>query len=359
MRIITRYMAGRFIKPFLFGLGLFALLIFLGDMFDRMNYLVKSKAPLGLIIEYLWLEVPYWTIRVIPMATLLGTLFAITGFIRSGEWIGFQAAGFEPKDLWAPILWCSLVVAVLSFVAQETILPRCYSRAKELWHESIHPEWEWDKYHDLAVIGKKGQFIQAELFRPKLGHMKRPIIEIIGPNGVEKQWDAQAAVWDGVKNRWILTDGVERTFKAGKVQEKKFKSRVSDIDVPPRKLIPRTKSPDEMSLLEIIRYGDRVRHLGGSLREFQVAAHAKLAYPFTNLIICALGIPVAMRLRRAPKALSFLAALVVSFGFLWCMEIGRALGNGGKLHPAVAAWAANIVFGILAVVLLSRDRSQV
>ena len=98
MKIFTLYMARKFFKPFLFGLGLFALLIFLGDMFDKMNYLFKTKASLWVVFQYLWLEVPYWTIRVIPMATLLATLVAITGFVQSGEWIAAQASGFKTRD---------------------------------------------------------------------------------------------------------------------------------------------------------------------------------------------------------------------------------------------------------------------
>ncbi len=58
MRLFTRYMAKRFIGPFLFGLGLFALLIFLGDMFDKMGYLVRSKATLGVILQYLLYAAP-------------------------------------------------------------------------------------------------------------------------------------------------------------------------------------------------------------------------------------------------------------------------------------------------------------
>ena len=75
MKIFTWYMARRFFLPFLSGLALFSLLIFLGDMFDKMNVLLKSKATLWVIVQYLWLEVPYWTIKVIPMATLMATLF--------------------------------------------------------------------------------------------------------------------------------------------------------------------------------------------------------------------------------------------------------------------------------------------
>lgn len=354
MNIFTRYMGKKFFKPFFFGLGIFALLIFLGDLFDRMNYLVKSKASLGLILQYLWLEVPYWGIRIIPMATLLATLVSISGFIQSGEWIAVQSCGFETKTFWKPVLWCSLVVTLFSFIAQETVLPFCFKRAGQLWREKIHPEWEWDKYYDIVLLGKSDQFLQAHLFLPKSGLMERPILERVGPRGLERQIDARSALWDETRGRWIFHKGVERQFGKAGVREKSFASLESDLDTPPRSLVPRNRNPDEMSLRELLRHMKTSSPLGAPPREFMIAAHAKVAYPFTNLVICALGIPVALRLRAAAKVLSFISALVLSFLYLWCMEMSKTLGAGGHLHPLIAAWSANIIFGALAALLIRR-----
>ena len=354
MRLFSRYMAKRFIGPFLFGLGLFALLIFLGDMFDKMGYLVKSKASLAVIMQYLWLEVPYWTVRVIPMATLLATMVALTGFIQSGEWIAVQASGFKTQDFFVPILWCALGVTALSFIAQETILPICYRRSQQLWQDQINPEWEWDRFTDIALIGEPGEFIQAKVFQPKEGRMERPLLERVADWGVQSQLDAQFALWNEATGRWDFYNGVERTFEPGAVHEVVFSKKESDLMVPPRNLIPRARNPDEMSLREMKAYAARMAHLGVSARELRVAEFTKVAFPFTNLIICALGIPVALRLRRAGKAVTFFVALGVSFLYLWVMEVSRALGNSGALAPSVAAWLANAVFAALALVLLRR-----
>lgn len=350
MKIFTWYMARRFFLPFLSGLALFSLLIFLGDMFDKMNVLLKSKATLWVIVQYLWLEVPYWTIRVIPMATLMATLFSLTGFIQSGEWLAAQASGFETKDFWKPILGCALIVTAASFIAQETVLPACYGRAQRLWRDSIHPEWEWDKYFDITLIGGPDEFIQAKTFIVKEGKLERPILEKVGPDGIEDQLDAKAALWDQALGRWVFLDGVER--RGGK--EEPFARRVSDMAVPPRNLIPRTRPPDEMSLREMKRYAERVKVLGLPARELSVATYVKVAYPFTNLIICALGIPVALRLRKLSKVINFCAAFSLSFAFLWFMEIGRMLGNAGAVPPPVAAWMANVLFAGLAFHLIRR-----
>lgn len=356
-RIFTRYMAKRFFKAFFFGLGLFSLLIFLGDMFDKTPQLLKSKASLGIILQYLWLEVPYWAIRVIPMATLLATLIALTGLIKSGEWIAVQASGFEPRDFWLPLLGCALCVTLLSFAAQETLLPACYRRARMLWQDKIHPEWEWDKYQYVALIGGPGEFIQANVFLPKDGKLERPILDKIGPHGIERQLDARNALWDQTAHRWVFYEGVDRRFdKEGVVSQEPFAKRLSDLAVPPRSLIPRTRNPDEMSLREIRRYAETVSRMGLSPRQMSVAAYDKIAYPFTNLIICALGIPLALRLRRSSKVFSFCAALALSFIYLWTIEIGRVLGNSGALPPILSSWGPNAIFAGLALFMMNRYR---
>lgn len=354
MPIFTRYMLGRFLKPFAFGLGMFAVLIFLGDTIDKMNYIFKSKAPFGVIVECLALSVPYWAVRVVPMATLLATLVAMSGFVQSGEWLATQAAGLETKRFWTPLLWASLAIALLAFVAQETVGPAAWARSRRLWRERVHAEWEWTKYENVALAGGDERFVQTWLFLPKEGRMERPTLERLTRDGVVSQLDAKLALWDAALGRWVFQDGVERLFGPRGVEEKRFDRRVSDLETPPLELIPRPLNPDEMTLREVRAYTRRVGRLGGSPLEYEVAAQAKLAYPFANVVICALGIPIALRLRRSSKVVSFCVALGVSFLYLWFMEVGRALGAGGRLPPAPAAWTANVLFGGLAAALIKR-----
>ncbi|MBI5629840.1 MAG: LptF/LptG family permease [Elusimicrobia bacterium] len=354
VRIFTLYMGKSFFRPFFYGLGIFSILIFLGHMFDNMNHLVASKASLGEILEYLWLEVPYWTIRVIPMATLLAALVSITGFVQSGEWVAVQASGFEIRDFWRPILWCSCLVTLFSFAAQETVLPACYHKARQIWRDRIHPEWEWDKYYDIALMGGPELFLQSHLFLPKAGSLERPLLEKIGAEGVESQLDARLALWNEGLGRWVFYDGVERLFTQRGALESRFAQKASGLSIPPRQLIPRTRNADEMSLREIRSYRKHMNLIGVEARELEVASHGKLAYPFVNIVICALGIPLALRLHKSPRIVSFCAAMALSFFYLWFIEIGKTLGQAGALAPSLAAWIANLFFGSLALWLLRR-----
>ena len=349
VRIFARYMALQFFRPFAYGLGLFAILIFLGDLFDKLPKLLKSPAPFYVVLQYLWLEVPYWAAKVIPLATLLATLVAVTGFVASGEWAAVQAAGFETKAFLRPLLWMALAVTAFTFAAQETVLPWCYARAQVLWHDRVHPEWEWNQYYDVLLTGGKDQFITAHIFYPKEGKMERPVLDYYADGGVARQLDARQAEWDPAARRWIFEDGIERRFdRDGPPHEKAFSRLPSDFDTPPLILVPRRKDPDEMSLVETRRYLRQVRFLGASPREAQTALHSKISYPFSNLILCLLGVPLSLRLRRSHRAAAAAVALAVGLVYVWFMEMSKTLGVAGRLSPPLAAWVPHAVFAAVA-----------
>ncbi|MBI4349201.1 MAG: LptF/LptG family permease [Elusimicrobia bacterium] len=352
VKIFSRYMALQFLKPFLYGLGLFALLIFLGDLFDKLPRLLKSPAPFGIILQYLWLEVPYWAVRVIPLATLLATLIAVTGFVASGEWAAVQAAGFETRAFLRPLLWMAAAVTLFSFVVQETVLPACYARSQSLWRDRIHPQWEWEKYPDVILTGGSGQFITSRNFFPKEGRMERPVMDYYADGRLVRQIDATEATWDAPAKRWVFRRGIEREFiGAGPPRERPFRALETDLDTPPLILVPRRKNPDEMSFRETLLYLRQVRFLGASPREAQTALYSKLSYPFANIILCALGLPIALRLRRSHRATTAGVALAVGLLYVWFMEMSKTLGVAGRLAPALAAWAPHFVFASAAIYL--------
>lgn len=356
MTIFGRYLSRQFFGPFFFGLGLFAVIVFLVDVFDKINRLAASEASGILIVEYLALTIPYWSVRIIPMATLLATLFTVNGFVRSGEYVAVQASGFEPTRFFRPILGFAAVISLFAFTAQETVLPAAFSRAQALWREAIHPEWKWDVFYDAVLTPGPTQFLSASVFHVREGHIQRAILDDYSNNILSRQIDAKNARWDGAIGRWVFEDGVIKNFdQAGALQSMESFDRLeSDLMASPRMIVPTKKKPDEMSILEAHTEAKRLRSLGRSAREVLTAMHQKIAYPLTNIILCLMGIPIALRLRHSPPPVAFAAALVVSFVYLWCIEFSWYLGKSGRVAPLLAAWFPNVSFGAGAAYLYKR-----
>ncbi len=356
MRIFTRYLSRRLFAAFGASLALFSLIIFTGDVFDKMNALASTKAGLWIILQFLWLDVPYWAVRVVPMATLLATLITVTQFTQSGEWLAVQAAGVPEREFWRPLLGCAALIALLCFVAQETVLPLCYARSQGLWQTKIspNPNWYGATYNDITLLAGPNETVEAAVFRPRAGEIDRPLLTRVGEETTEL--DAKRAKWDAQRGTWMFYDGVERTLNGAQIAgEKPFAKIDSDLRLPPKSLVPRSQDPEDMSLHEIIDYMRRAAYLGDNRLRLAAAAWGKTAYPFTNLILCALGIPLALRLRRAPKSVSFGAAMALGFLYFWFIQVGQDMGRGGLIPPFLAAWIPNLIFGGAAIYWLKRE----
>ncbi len=358
MRLLGRYVALEFLRPFGFGMGLFLVLIFLGHVFDRATILSRSQASLGTILLYLWLEVPFYAVKIMPVATMLATLFAIGSLRRTGEWVAAQAAGYAPLQLARPLFACALLVAGLTFAAQETLLPWCTARANELYRDEIKRQPEKaGVWTNVVLIGRPGDFLTAAAFDARAGLMERVVLDEYRELDLARQLDARSATWDAGRGRWVFLDGVSRLYEPGKLlpsSETPFTSLESDLDTPPGVLVPQDVDPDEMSLVQTWRHIRRLTAVGSSARAAWVAFHEKIAFPFSNLIVCACGLWFGLAAGRTSRSLHFAGALGVAFVYWWFLSLGEALGQAGRLGPVAAAWLGNAVFGTLGVVGLRR-----
>ncbi|MBI4057318.1 MAG: LptF/LptG family permease [Elusimicrobia bacterium] len=355
MRIITRYIAVQFFKPFLYGMGLFSLLIFLADFFDHLNMLLRSQAPFHIIFQYEWLRVPFWAVQVIPVATLLATLISLGRLIRMGEWMAMEISGFHPRQLFKPLLLCSLGIVAFSFAAQEIILPACTRKLDRLYQQYIYKGPVRTHWEDVVLGAGPGKFLTAHVFDSHLGRMERVVADFYVDDTLARELDAIRAVWDGGRGIWIFERGVLRVFgEDNSVIEKPFQELISDITISPQNLIPEEKDPEGMSMRELLQHIRKLKRLGFSQRKEWVVFYKKLAYPFSNVLLCILGIPFAIKLRGGSRALNFGCAVGVAFLYWWLTSVGQAIGESGGLPPFVSSWIPNILFGLVGIYFLLR-----
>jgi len=350
--LMTRYLLGRFLRAFAFVFCMISILAFITDAFDSLGVLLRvSSASFPVLLLFLWLKVPFWAIKAVPVATLLATLFVATDLIRSGEWIAAQASGFRPGEMARPFFLGAVLVTLATFAAQETVLPIARERSLELYHYRIKPQGgKAQTWRDILIAAGPDKFLMTREFDMQKGRMERVVMDEYRNGRLWRQWDAGAAAWDPHTAFWVFEKGVQREFGASAqpVREKVFERETSELRLPPKELAPREWDPDSMSLKELRRHIRRLQMLDASDVKARTALHLKIAYPFANLVMCALALPFAFRSRALGKSLHLAAALGLAFTF-WCSLLsGQALGDAGFLPVPVAAWGANALFAGIA-----------
>jgi lipopolysaccharide export system permease protein len=72
------------------------------------------------------------------------------------------------------------------------------------------------------------------------------------------------------------------------------------------------------------------------------------------MIIALFGAPLAVAAPRASGAFGIAASLATTMVFLLLVQLSQAVGAGGMLPPAAAAWTPNAAFAIAGLVLLRK-----
>ncbi|MFH1380074.1 MAG: LptF/LptG family permease [bacterium] len=361
MKIIKRYFIVQFLKPFLFGLGSFIIIMTVSQLFEYLDTFTGMKArPLD-IFQFLSFQIPHWTVQVLPVAILLGILFSLNKLGQNGELIAIKASGIPLKKVLYPLLVLGTVLSVLIILLNETIIPTFNKHANNIYQVNIRrlPKHDITRWEKIVLSGKGNIRITAEQLNLQRGYLKRVVVDEFQEINLVKQIDAVEAYWTGTI--WEFTDGAERYFSADQksiTREIVFKKKKIDIYNTPNDLAPQRIKPAEMNCRELLRYIAHLKKIGIPNTSEKVQLHLKIAFPFANLIVILIGIPFALYSQKGSgKLMSFGFALIVAFAYWGVISVGQSLGNGRILPPIIAAWFANIIFGILGIIAFRKIKT--
>lgn len=87
---------------------------------------------------------------------------------------------------------------------------------------------------------------------------------------------------------------------------------------------------------------------------YDVEIHKKFALAAACFVFCLLGAPIAIRFPRSGVGLTIGASLIIFALYYIGLIAGSSLASAGKVPAWIALWAANAVFTVIGIYLLSR-----
>jgi lipopolysaccharide export system permease protein len=158
---------------------------------------------------------------------------------------------------------------------------------------------------------------------------------------------------------WKLRNGSVTSFKEGDPfpAPEKFKEMVLVINETPQDFVEIDKEVEALRIRELWDYITRVRHAGVDTKNYEVKFHSKISGSFIPLVMCALGVPFAVRSRREGSVAKDVGVCLMFTFFYWLFHsVGLSLGTNGALSPALAAWLPSTIFAALAATLIARSQ---
>ena len=358
--ILDRYVARKYLAILSLILsGLLAASV-LAAFFERLDVVHRNGRPLGLLLQHVWFRVPEFLAAVLPVASLTTALLALGLLARTNEVTAMKASGVSLYRMVVPVLVLGAAVSGAAFLVQERLAPAAGLRAEESWNAiNNRPARRYSPLNRHWIMARgKDRIYHYEYFEPgSSGFSRLSVFDIdtqrwalarryyaekasVGAEGLElgpgwvRDFRATAAVPFAVRLSGTLAEADGRGY-----------------------FLREWKEPEQMTYGELRRYAAEVRSMGFEATRLRVDLGGKLSFPLASLIMTVLAIPFAFFLGRKGVLVGGGVSVALAIGYWGTFAVFRSFGYTGVLTPFLAAWGANLLFGLAGVFLLFRLRT--
>jgi len=358
VRTLDRYLLREWLRVFLVTLLGFPILVIVIDLTDKLDrYMSRGITKGAVALSYVF-DLPEKMFLVLPVAVLFATVFTVGALGRHSELTAAKASGISFHRLVRPLFLAAAAAFIVGLVLGE-VSPVAATRRSELLGERQIRSTS-SRYN--FVYRADGGWVYAIHSLELTSHDMRDLVlerEGTGAAYPTIVLAAGRAVYSDTTRRWTLHDGTLR-YLGGPLEEFAFQfdsSRARSLSERPADLLAEPKAPNEMRYAELGRYIDALSRSGSDAKKLRVERALKIAIPFICLLVALFGAPLAISSPRSGAAWGVGVSLATTFIVLLMFQLSKAVGAGGVLPPALAAWTPNLLVGAAAFYLLRKAQT--
>ena len=364
IRILDKYIFREIFKTFSFSVCAFtAVFIGSGTLFRIAQYITEYGASFSSIVKIFILSLPGIIVWTFPMSMLLAGLLTIGRLSSSSEITAMKSCGISFYRIAAPALLFGLFVSIFSINFNEYVVPwsnQAYRHVLE--YEIIGNTTPKAQEHIVIKQVEDGliqRLVYASSYDEESATMQGVTMQSFD-NGVLKQVEeAKEAVWED--NQWIMHDGIIYDIGAGESKSVKhslkFTKQVLPINRNPNQITRDQKKPEELSMEDLKEQIALLKSQFVDTRKLETELYQRFTIPAASFIFVLISVPLGMQNTRKSSSAGFAMSIVIIFVYYGLMTMSGAIGQGGLMDAAIAAWIPNIIGALVGLFLIRRAAS--
>ena len=363
--ILDRYVVSTYSRiAGLSAIGM-AAIFYISTFLDLSDKVFRGQASWSMLGAYFWYATPQYVYYIVPLAVLLAALVTIGLLTKNSELVVMKACGISLYRVALPMVGAALIAGGVLFLLEETVLGPSNRRAEAIRHviRGGSPQ-TFDVLLRQWVVGSGGEIYHFDYYDPRAQQLNGLSIYEFGSRMqiLARRTDAERAVYIGGPDTgsdvWRLEEGWTRELAEDGETRAFMSFSESRSPIEPSAYFT-TQQPDErfMTYGELRDYTARLRASGFDVSGQLVALERKVSFPFVTIVMTLLAVPFAVTTGRRGAMYGVGVGIVLAIIYWVAISIFAALGTGGLVGPALAAWAPNLLFGAGAAYLLLTVRT--
>lgn len=348
---LDKYILKQILEVFVLGVVVFTSIIFASDTFiSLIKQISMYGMPFKIAFMIILLNLPSVIVMTIPMSVLFATVMTINKLCLQSEITILKACGISIKRISRPAFLFAIIMAILTFIINETIVPITTSQSKTLALYAIVQRNIPEGKHNFTMKElKNGNYLKRLFYVEKCEDKQFANVSILDLSDDDKIQILQAKTGTSVLEGWQFDNASVYTIsRAGKTLNTSWiEKTIVDFGSDIQKQLDKKNDGSDLNIFDLTKAIKQKNGLTNDiLVKYQVRYWDKIALPITTVVFVFLGIPLALTPPRVRHNRGFL----FSIGIIFCYYIIRAfsvsLGYNCAIIPFLSANLPNIILGI-------------
>lgn len=352
---LTLYVGRQFLYAVLIVFAVMVLITFSFDLLEILRRAAtRDEVTLRLALEMSLLKLPNLALKLVPFATLFGTMLALARLTRSHELVATRAAGVSVWQILMPGLLLAVLIGALDMALFNPIAAAMVGRYEQLEARLFHGQ------SSLLSVSSSGLWLrQADAGGQSVIHA------LHASNRGTELGDVTIFLYKGSDHFIGRIDARQATLRPGYWQLEKAlltgpgrTARVEDsYRVPTSLTLAQIQdsfaSPDSLSFWQLPSFIASLEAAGFSAVRHRLHWQSVLATPLLLIAMVLIAATFSLRMtRRGGTGYMLAGGVLTGFLLYFLSDVVAALGLAGTIPVTMAAWTPAGVCTLLGVTTL-------
>ncbi|WP_306603832.1 LPS export ABC transporter permease LptG [Azonexus sp.] len=350
--VYQRYLVRETLAAVLLVLLAFIALFSFFDFVDEMRRVGQENYSAGYAFVVVLLSLPGLVYELIPVAALIGTLYALATLARHSEITVLRASGLATGQLLMTLYRVAAMLAIATFVLGEVLVPVSDRLAQEVKAEAMNKSFAQQGFLSGIWVKDGRDFINIRNAVSDSYLEGVRIYSFDSANALRSVTEAASASFAAPQG-WLMRD-VQRTNLLGE------EARVTHLDgdvwqssITPDLLSALMVSPERMSLYDLFGYTKHLSDNRQNTERYEIAIWKKILYPMASLVMVTLALPFGYSHDRVGGvSLKIFAGVMLGIAFYALNGLFSNLGVINAWPPLASAAAPSALFLLAAGVMI-------
>lgn len=352
LKLYQRYLMRETFAAVFLVLVAFLVLFSFFDLINELRSIGKNGYQLAHALIYVTLGVPGMVYELLPIATLIGTLYALSTLARHSEITVLRASGLTTRGLLMTLFRVAGLLALLTFLVGEILVPVSERLAKELQAQAMSKVIAQSGFETGLWLKDGRNFINVRKAMPDATLEGVRIYRFDSRNRLASVTDAQEASFSP-PGRWLLKGVVTTALDGESSRVERSATSEWHSAVTPDLLAVLMVSPERMSLYGLVNYTQHLAENRQKTERYEIAIWKKMVYPLAALVMVALALPFGYSHNRVGGvSLKIFAGVMLGILFYALNGLFSNLGVINAWPAFASATAPSAMFLLAAVGML-------